>query len=138
MISPVNDAAVEVGAQLLAATDTTGRASIIAAVVVATLPNCACAVHRFSDQDAEHAWAVIGLAGDVSLEPSAVGSGNRLMAPLLLEAPDTLIDSAADILREDYSHLHITRSVSSIAYIPLIQDTELTQYGQYRRILRRA
>ena len=33
------------------------------------------------------------------------GSGNRLMAPLVLESPETLIYSGADILREDYSHL---------------------------------
>ena len=122
MISPVNDAAVEVGAHLLAATDTTGRASIIAAVIVANLPNCACAVHRFSDQDVESAWTVIGLAGDISLEPSSVGSGNRLMAPLLLESPETLIYPAAEILREDYSHLQISRTVSSIAYIPLVEN----------------
>src|SRR5215472_18374404 len=125
MISPVNDAAVEVGAHLLATTDTTGRASIIAAVIVANLPNCACAVHRFSDQDVESAWTVIGLAGDISLEPSSIGSGNRLMAPLLLESPETLIYPAAEILREDYSHLHITRSVSSIAYVPLLLDNQL-------------
>src|SRR5262249_55617157 len=54
-----------------------------------------------------------------------LGSGNRLMAPLLLESPETLIYSSADILREDYSHLHITRSVSSIAYVPLLLDSQL-------------
>ncbi len=91
-------------------------------VIVAQLPNCACAIHRFFEEDVENAWTVIGVAGDISPESAAVGSGNRLMAPLVLESPETLIYSSADILREDYAHLHISRSVSSIAYIPLLQD----------------
>lgn len=125
MISPVNDAVVEIGAQFLAAPDTASRASIIAAAVVAQLPNCAAAVHRFFEERIESAWTIIGFAGDIVPEPRAVGSGNRLMAPLLLESPRTLIYSSAEILREDYAHLHISRSVSSIAYIPLLQDEQL-------------
>ena len=68
---------------------------------------------------------MIGLAGDVSPQPASTGSGNRLMAPMLLEAAETLIYAGADILREDYSHLQISRSVSSITYIPLLQGEEL-------------
>src|SRR5258708_38700566 len=125
MISPVNDAAAEVGALLLTAPGAASRASIIASVIVAQLPNCACAVHRFVHENVENAWTVIGLAGDISLEPASAGSGNRLMAPLLLESPETLIYASADILREDYSHLRIARSVSSIAYVPLLNEDEL-------------
>ena len=125
MISPVNDAALEVGAMLLSTPDAVSRASIIASVIVTQLPNCACAVHRFIQQDLEISWNVIGLAGDISPEPSTTGSGNRLMAPLVLETPETLIYASADILREDYSHLHISRSVSSIAYVPLLHGEEL-------------
>ena len=125
MISPVNEAALEVGALLLSTPDTVTRASIIASIVVAQLPNCACAVHRFVHEDVENAWTVVGLAGDISLEPTTSGSGNRLMAPWMLEAPEPLIYTHADILREDYSHLRIARSVSSISYIPLLQGEDL-------------
>jgi len=125
MLSPVDDAGIEVGVQLLAAHDPTSRAAIVAAVAVAQIPNCACAVHRFSADDAENAWTLIGLAGDIAPEPSATSSGNRLMAPLVLESPEILIHPAGEILREDYSHLHITRSVASIAYVPLLLNEEL-------------
>ena len=125
MISPVNDAAVEVGALLLAAPDAVTRASVVASAIVAQFQNCACAIHRFNSEDLENAWTVIGLAGDVSPQSTSMGSGNRLMAPLVLESPETLIYASADILREDYSHLQISRSVSSIAYIPLLQGEEL-------------
>ena len=99
MISRVNDAGLEVGAQLLAAPDSTARASIIAAGVVGLLQNCACALHRFNDDDLESAWRLIGLAGDISPDPNSHGSGNRLMAPLVRESPETLIYGSADILR---------------------------------------
>src|SRR5579859_5657886 len=125
MISPVDDAGIDVGAQLLVAQDATSRASIVAAVVIAQYPNCACAVHRFNDEEDEAAWRLIALAGDVSPDPGSVGSGNRLMAPLLLESPEPRNYSSADILREDYAHLHITRSVSSIAYVPLLIEEQL-------------
>jgi RND family efflux transporter MFP subunit len=125
MISPVHEQALEVGALLLATPDRASRAAIIASVIVTQLPNCACAIHRFLHADDEIAWAVIGRAGDISMEPADAGSGNRLMAPLVLESPETLIYATADILREDYSHLRISRSVSSIAYIPLLHEDEL-------------
>jgi RND family efflux transporter MFP subunit len=125
MISPVNEAALEVGALLLSTPDAVTRASIIASVVAAQLPNCACAVHRFVHENVENAWTVVGLAGDISLEPTTSGSGNRLMAPWMLESPEPLIYANADILREDYSHLRIARSVSSIAYVPLLQAEDL-------------
>jgi RND family efflux transporter MFP subunit len=125
MISPVNEAALEVGALLLSTPDTVTRASIIASVVAAQLPNCACAVHRFVHEDVENAWTVVGLAGDISLEPTTTGSGNRLMAPWMLESPEPLIYAHPDILREDYSHLRIARSVSSIAYVPLLHGEDL-------------
>lgn len=125
MISPVNDSAVKVGAQLLSAPDTTSRAAIIASAVIAQLPNCACAVHRFQEDDEASAWTMIALGGDIVPEPTAIGSGNRLMAPLVLDTPEVLIYSGADILREDYAHLHISRSVSSIAYVPLLLEEQL-------------
>jgi len=124
MISPLNDDAVDVGALLLTAPDVAVRASLVAAAVVEQFPNGACAVHRFKE-DAEQAWNVIGVAGDISVEPSSTGSGNRLMAPLVLESPETLVYSGTDILREDYSHLHVSRSVASIAYVPLMQGDRL-------------
>src|ERR1700756_3305965 len=110
MISPVNDAALEVGAQLLATPDATARASIIAVVVVSQLPNTALANHPFSEEGEENAWTMIGLAGDILPQPTAAGSGNRLMAPLVLESPEILIYSTGEILREDYAHLQISRS----------------------------
>lgn len=125
MISPVDDAGIEAGVQLLAAHDATSRAAIVAAIAVAQVPNCACAVHRFSADDVENAWTLTGLAGDVTPEPSSASSGNRLMAPLVLETPQILIYNATEILREDYSHLHINRSVSSIAYVPLVLSDQL-------------
>ena len=44
---------------------------------------------------------------------------NILLFSLLTESPQPLIYSGANIRREDYAHLNVTRSVASIAYLPL-------------------
>ena len=68
MISPLNDAALEVGALLLAVPDAASRASIIAVSIVEQIPECACAIHRFSAENEEQSWTVIGAAGEISVE----------------------------------------------------------------------
>ena len=40
--------------------------------------------------------------------------------------PPVLIYSSADIRREDFSHLHVARSVASLAYVPLLNQNRLT------------
>jgi hypothetical protein len=56
MLAPLNDAAAEVGALLLASTDSALRASTIASAIVDLLPDSACVVHRFVVADGEGEW----------------------------------------------------------------------------------
>ena len=125
MISPLNDAALEVGALLLAVPDAASRASIIAVSIVEQIPECACAIHRFSAENEEQSWTVIGAAGEISVERVAMQADNRLIAPLYSDPPQAIICPAATIRREDYSHLNVSRSIASIAYIPLLHDSQL-------------
>ncbi len=126
MISPANDAAVQVGTLLLAAPNAVARGSIIAAAIVESLPDCCCIVHRFSPEKDSGAWTSVGLAGDVSLEDVSIGVGNRLITPLLDEFPPRqVIYPGSSTRREDYAHLHVSRSVASIAYVPLLQEAQI-------------
>ena len=84
MISPLNDAAVEVGALLLAVPDAASRASIIAVSIVEQIPECACAIHRFSAENGDESWTVIGAAGEISVERVTMQADNRLIAPCFL------------------------------------------------------
>jgi RND family efflux transporter MFP subunit len=127
MMAPLNDAAVEVGALLLAAPDVPARAAILASAVVEQLPDCACALHRYAapSEGAEPEWLAIGVAGDISAAGSALDPAGRLILPLHEAEPQTHIYNARNLRREDYAHLHVTRSVASITYIPLIKDEAL-------------
>jgi len=125
MLAPLNDAAAEVGALLLASTDSALRASTIASVIVDVLPDSACVVHRFVLADGEGEWKAIGAAGDVSVDETSLNGGSPLILPLLSESPELTIYPGSEIRREDYSHLHVTRSVASIAYLPMLREDEL-------------
>ena len=111
---------------LLAAPDAATRASLVAAAVVERLPDCACVVHRLMSADGDPAWTAIGMAGDISIEQASMQAESRLIAPLLSEADRALIYAGATLRREDYSHLHVTRSIASLAYVPLLRGEELT------------
>jgi transcriptional regulator with GAF, ATPase, and Fis domain/multidrug efflux pump subunit AcrA (membrane-fusion protein) len=124
MLVPLNDVAAEVGALLLAAPDSATRASIVASIIADLIPDSACVVHRFLPREGEAEWKAIGVAGDVSAEQDSLSS-STLILPLLAESPELTIYEGSAIRREDYAHLHITRSLASIAYLPLLRADEL-------------
>ena len=47
------------------------------------------------------------------------------MAPLLSGPPQVLFYSKREVRREDFAHLHVTRSVESLAYLPLVENEQL-------------
>jgi RND family efflux transporter MFP subunit len=121
----LNDADVAVATQLLVASDIASRASLVAVAIVERLPDCACAVHRFASEEGEASWTAIGAAGDISIERVSIPVASRLIAPLISDPRQPMIYPAAAIRREDYSHLHVARSIASLAYIPLRLDGRL-------------
>lgn len=121
----LHDTAVDVTTLLLAAPDSASRAAIVASAIVEQIPDSACAVHRFVTIDGAASWTVIGVAGDVSIGQVSISPESRLIAPLLAEFPQAVIYPAAKIRREDYAHLHVSRSIAALAYLPLLQDGQL-------------
>lgn len=124
--SSPNDVVLDLASSLLTASDSVSRAGFIASAVVEMFPGCACVVHRFVSEGEDSAWIAIGVAGDVSIEETHQRSDNRLIAPLFSERQQVLFYSGSNLRREDYSHLHVTRSVTALAYLPLRQEEELT------------
>ncbi len=122
---PSTDASLELAGSLLAANDSAARSALIAAAVVEALPDCACVLHRFLADDGEAAWTAVGLAGDVSLEQVSMAADGGLLTPLLAEEPIAPIYPGSQIRREDYAHLHINRSIASLAYLPLLEQESL-------------
>ena len=122
---PSIDASLELAASLLAAHDSAARSALISAAVVEALPDCACVLHRFLPGDNDAAWTAVGLAGDISVEQFSMATDSRLVAPLLAETPAAAIYPASQIQREDYAHLHVNRSIASLAYLPLLDQESL-------------
>ncbi len=120
------DAIGEIAALLMGAPDSAARAALIASSLVELLPDSACVIHRFLLTDGDAVWNAIGVAGDISVEQASLPVDSRLIAPLLSAAPPILIYSSANIRREDFSHLHVARSVASLAYVPLLNQNRLT------------
>ncbi|MGD0730166.1 MAG: efflux RND transporter periplasmic adaptor subunit [Terracidiphilus sp.] len=126
MISPLNDTAVEAAALLLAAPDAASRAAVIASAVVELIPDSGCVVYRLLPAEVDGTWSAIASAGEIAVEQGSLATDFRLLLPLLSEAPEAVIYPGAELRREDYSHLHVTRSVISVAYVPLVHDGRLT------------
>jgi transcriptional regulator with GAF, ATPase, and Fis domain len=126
MISPVNAAAVEVAELLLAVPDTSARAALLSAALVNLLPESACAIHRFALYEEGASWTVIGLAGDITVADASIPADSPLISSLLEDPPEAVIYSSSDLRRENYSHLHVNRSVASLTYVPLLLDGALS------------
>ena len=125
MISALNEGVVDVAESLLAVADVATRARLAASSIAGLLPDSACAVLRLVEKDSDAAWTVLAVAGEISVEQSFLETGSRLIAPLLSEPGRVLIYAGADVRREDYAHLGVARSVTSLAYIPLLSNDQL-------------
>jgi len=122
---PLNDKVVELAELLLSAPDTATRAALVASAITQSLPDSACVVYRFVQAEEDSGWMAIGLAGDISIEQRTLAASSRLIAPLL-SGQGPLVYPGAAIRREDFSHLGVPRSLSSLAYLPLHQEGEIT------------
>jgi RND family efflux transporter MFP subunit len=117
---------LEIATRLLAERDSAGRAGLLAAAVVKLLPDTACILYRFNPENPNGAWQAVGLAGDLSIQQPTLAAGSGLIGALEEgETADTIVYPGAEIQREAYAHLHVTRSVSSFAYLPLVHDEQL-------------
>jgi len=125
MISSVYDAAFELGASLLVAPDAASRAALVASAVTQLLPDSACAVHRVVLTDEGPHWMILAVAGDASHVQESIPDGSALIAPLLTETPQAVVYPGSEVRREDYAHLNLSRSVESVAYIPLLLEEQL-------------
>jgi transcriptional regulator with GAF, ATPase, and Fis domain len=120
-----NGVLIEIGRQLLATQDSASRAALIASSVIEMLPESACVIHRYRQEDDESPWTAIAADGEISTEGTTQLNGSRLIEPLFSDSSGTVVYRASSIRREDYAHLHVTRTVGSLAYLPLLNDGQL-------------
>jgi RND family efflux transporter MFP subunit len=118
---------------LLASNELLPRAALIAEAVAASMPGAACVVYLLNEESPP-SFVVKGIAGDIDLAESAVAADAKPFQMLMEERAPVLVGSAA-LAREDYAHLHVRRSFSALAYVPIFVDDsvkgaiEIISYG---------
>jgi transcriptional regulator with GAF, ATPase, and Fis domain len=115
----------ELAESLFSTSDSSTRARRIALAVVAVLPDSACVLHRVIAMGATASLIPAGVAGPVSLGNDWLSAGNRLLSPFFAGSAEPQVYASAELQREDYAHLHLSRSFASLAYLPFFLKKEL-------------
>ncbi len=117
-VTPADEAAIEMAAQLLVAADVASRGTIIAGAITSLLPDSACLVHRYEPENESAPWTIAGAAGELSLQ-EVQHSGNWLFEMPESFPAEAQVHDKQNLSREDYAHFDAPRSVGALAYIPL-------------------
>src|SRR6202789_2367738 len=120
-----NRRVLEVMDALLSAADSSARARLVAVAVVETIAESACVVHRLFAREGGPALLPVGLAGAVTIGDEALSAGSGLGAALFAGRGETVGHSGSEAAREEYAHVHVSRSIVSLAYVPFFQAKTL-------------
>ncbi len=107
----------ELTRSLLASPEVAARATLLADAMRKALGEVACALYSRRDGS----WVPLGVSEEISVVDSVVGADARLFAPLL-QSPGPVVYPAGELTREDYTHIHVLRTIRSIGYMPLLRD----------------
>ncbi|HSY34447.1 MAG TPA: efflux RND transporter periplasmic adaptor subunit [Acidobacteriaceae bacterium] len=113
--------ALELTNELLTAADSSVRARLIALAVVELIADSACLVHRLLEGDDGPMLLPVGMAGQVSMGEQMLSADSDLVLALLAGREEPLVFSGAEVPREEYAHVNVSRSIASLAYLPFSQ-----------------
>jgi RND family efflux transporter MFP subunit len=109
-------------AALLARPEVGPRAQATAEQIAQLLPGAAVVVYIIEDLD-NPAWTRTAIAGDVEVSGTIDFAAGTLGA--VAENKTLVVFEGSDLQREDYSHLDIRRTVTALAYVPLVAGEAL-------------
>jgi hypothetical protein len=89
------------------------------------VPESACVVHRLVAKDDALSLVPAAMAGAVSLGDDWLSIESRLVAPLFRGSAEPLVYAGTELQREDYAHLHLSRTFASLAYLPFYLKAEM-------------
>jgi RND family efflux transporter MFP subunit len=113
---------LEFAAALLARLEVGPRAKVTAEQVAQLLPGMAIVVYIIEDLD-NQAWTRRAIAGEVEVSDTVEFGAGTLGA--VAENKTLTVFEGSDLQREDYAHLDIRRTVTALAYVPLLVDEVL-------------
>jgi RND family efflux transporter MFP subunit len=123
----------EFAAALLARPEVGPRAQVTAEQVAQLLPGTAVVVYTIENQD-QPSWTPKATAGEISVAEELEFNSGTL--GVVAETKEFAQFETSRLAREDYAHLDIRRTVTSLAYAPLLADEilfgtiELISYEQ--------
>src|SRR6202167_754299 len=112
-----------ISVRLLEAQEVAPRARTVARALATLLPASAVNVYVVSETSEGDFWTVHGTVGDaapdetVSLDAGTLGILAALRQPLLL--------AGKHLIREQYAHLNVRKTLHSLAYLPLVANGAL-------------
>jgi RND family efflux transporter MFP subunit len=112
---------LDLSARLLAAQEVMPRARILARIVADRVPGAAFNVYILASLDGEEVWLPKASLGEVSVYEGSVPADAGTLGELKAQGKAVLF-SAKELLRENYAHLDIRRTLLSLAYLPLTKD----------------
>ena len=100
------------------------RAQLIAEQAAQLEPGCHVVVYVIEDQE-DPAWSPKGLSGDIRVGSEKLDFHGGTLGMLTESASPHLLLHGSQLAREDYAHLDVRRTLSSLAYVPLLADGTL-------------
>jgi RND family efflux transporter MFP subunit len=100
------------------------RAFLLAQQITEMLPSAAAVVYLLEENDETARWSAKAVVGDIHLEDAVIPLDSGTLG-LLAKERQPLLLSGANLVREDYAHLHARRTLLSLAYVPLIVNETL-------------
>src|SRR5215469_5693547 len=105
-------------AHLLDARELAPRARLAAQAVADLLPGTAVNIYMLGEQEGERVWIPQASVGDVAVAELFVPLDQGALGTLG-NAPEVVALSGTELVREEYAHLHVRRTIQSLAYVPL-------------------
>jgi RND family efflux transporter MFP subunit len=94
------------------------RARLAAQAVADLLSGTGINVYLLGDQAGERVWTPQATVGDVSVLEASLPLEHGVLGTWA-DNPEPLVLSGKQLIREEYSHLHVRRTLQSLAYLPL-------------------
>jgi RND family efflux transporter MFP subunit len=112
-----------ISVRLLEAQEIDSRAREVARSVSALLPASAVNVYMISETDEGEVWAVHGTVGDAAPDETVPLDAGTL--GILAVNPRALLLAGKTLVREQYAHLNVRKTLHSLAYLPLVANNDL-------------
>ena len=110
--------------QLLDQREVFPRARIIVEAVTDVLPGTGVNLYLFVSENESQYWVPQATTGDVTVHDSMVAADRGTLG-LLAAKDEVLVFSQNELVREQYAHLNVRRTLNSLAYLPLRMHGDL-------------